>query len=111
MDREPGARSGVYSLSQLCLRLGKPDRARFYAEIVPVLSGRADAAKLLGRQVHQTPGDASAHARLARLLLKAGDLWQARYQLEQAVDLNPGGRNERRELEFVKRILGMREQA
>jgi tetratricopeptide (TPR) repeat protein len=110
MDLEHGSRFGVYSLSQLCPRLGKPSRARFYAGIVPVLAARSDAAGTLQHQLHASPDDAAAHARLARLLLDAGDLRQARCQLEQAVALSSGRTTERRDLDFVKRILAIQEQ-
>jgi tetratricopeptide (TPR) repeat protein len=109
MDRDRSVRYGAYSLSQLCPRLGKAERRGFYAENVRVLREREDAARLLWRQVYQTPEDADAHARLAGLLLTAGDLRQARHQLEQVVRLRPERREEQRQLQVLERILSMRE--
>jgi Flp pilus assembly protein TadD len=109
MDRDPGSRFGAYSLSQICPRLGKEPRARFYAENARVLRKRADATLMLWRQVLHTPDDAEVHARLAEQLLKAGDLEQARYQLEQAARLRPSREESRRQADIIGRLLALRE--
>jgi tetratricopeptide (TPR) repeat protein len=108
MDLERSIRFGAYSLSQLCPRMKKPDRARFYAEIVRALRDREDATKVLWRQVNRAPGDAAAHARLADQLSEAGDSRQALYQLQQALHRHPDRRKEIR-LQILRRLLSMRE--
>jgi tetratricopeptide (TPR) repeat protein len=110
MDLDPSSRYGVYALSQLCPRLGKPARSRFYAQIEPVLRERADAAASLRRQVYQSPRDVDAHTRLARLLLDAGDLPQARCQLQQVVALRPEQKLAQRQLEILNRMLALQDQ-
>jgi cytochrome c-type biogenesis protein CcmH/NrfG len=109
-DEDPTARYGIYSLSQLCPRLGKGGRAAFYAEIVRLLREREDVVRPLERRVYRAPGDVEAHARLSGLLLESGDLQQARYQLEQTVALRPDRQKEKRRLEVIKRLLALREQ-
>jgi tetratricopeptide (TPR) repeat protein len=109
MDLDPGARQGALGLLQLCLLLGKSARVVFYGEIVRALQERGDAAGPLWRRVDRTPGDADAHARLAQLLLEAGDLRQARYALERATELRPDDRKLAQQRESVKRLLALRE--
>ena len=109
MDHERSIRYGAYSLSQLCPRLQKADRARFYAENVRVLREREDAAKELWHQVHRSPEDATAHARLADLLLDAGDTQQALYQLQQAVGPQPDPKTAH-QLRILRRLQSMREE-
>jgi tetratricopeptide (TPR) repeat protein len=108
MDHARSVRFGVYSLSRLCPRLQKMDRARFYAENVRVLREREDGVQALWRQVHRSPQDAAAHAQLADLLLQAGDTQQALYQLQQAVRLRPD-RAKERQLQILRRLQTMRE--
>jgi tetratricopeptide (TPR) repeat protein len=109
-DADPTARAGIYSLSQLCPRLGKGSRTAFYAEIVQRLREQEDAARPLWRRTYRTPQDVEAHARLADLLLEADNLRQARCQLERTVELRPDRREAKRRLEMVKRLLALQEQ-
>jgi tetratricopeptide (TPR) repeat protein len=109
MDLDPGARQGAIGLLQLCPLLGKSARVAFYGDIVRALQERGDAAGPLWRRVDRTPGDADAHARLAQLLLEAGDLRQARYALERATALRPNDRKLAQQRETVKRLLALRE--
>lgn len=109
MDLDPGNRQGVVGLSQLCSRLGKGERVAFYSAIIRELQERADAARLLWRQVLRTPDDADAHARLAQRLLEAGDLKYARYELERVVELRPDQTVPARQLQVVERLLALRE--
>jgi tetratricopeptide (TPR) repeat protein len=107
MDCERNVRFGAYALSQLCPRLKKAGRTRFYAENVRVLREREDHGKTLWRQVYANPGDAGAHTRLAELLQESGDLGQALSQLEQAVRLRPESRQER-QIPILRRLQEMR---
>jgi tetratricopeptide (TPR) repeat protein len=109
MDRDRSARYGVFALSQLCPRLGKADRAGFYAAIVRSLQERESTAQSLWRRIFAATNDADAHARLARLLLEAGDLRQARHHLARAVELRPSDRALAQQLRVVERILELRE--
>jgi tetratricopeptide (TPR) repeat protein len=108
MDHARSVRFGVYSLSRLCPRLKKMDRARFYAENVRVLREREDTLAALWRQVHRSPEDPAAHARLADLFLQAGDTQQALYQVQQAARLHPDPTKER-QLQILRRLQAMRE--
>jgi tetratricopeptide (TPR) repeat protein len=110
MDDDHSARFGAYSLSQLCSRLHKDSRARFYADNVRVLRERADTMQMLWRRVIQMPGDAEAHAHLADQLLKAADLEQARYQLDQALQGDPAQNERRRQQQILQRLLALREE-
>lgn len=108
MDRDRSVRFGAYSLSQLCPRLNKADRARFYAGNVRVLREREDAFKALRRQVHRSPQDVPARAQLAALFLQAGDIQQALYQLQQTCRLQPDTKREQ-QLQILRRLQSMRE--
>jgi Flp pilus assembly protein TadD len=108
MDRDRSVRFGAYSLSQLCPRLEKADRARFYAENVRALREREDAVKALWRQVHGSPQDAAAHAQLAGLFLQSGNSQQALYQLQEACRLHPDQKKEQ-QLQILRRLQSMRE--
>jgi Flp pilus assembly protein TadD len=108
MDHERNVRFGAYSLSQLCPRLKKAARARFYAANVRVLREREDTVTALWRQVHQNPSDPDSHTRLADLLLQAGDTQQALHQLEQAARLRPNAKQQR-QIEVLRRLHEIRE--
>jgi tetratricopeptide (TPR) repeat protein len=108
MDHERNVRFGAYSLSQLCPRLKKAARARFYADNVRALREREDRVTALWRQIHENPTDADAHTRLAELLLQAGDMRQALHQLDQAVRLRPSAKQQR-QIEILRRLQEMRE--
>jgi Flp pilus assembly protein TadD len=108
MDHERSVRYGAYSLSQLCPRLKKADRTRFYAEIVRALREREDLAKALWRQVHHSPTDVPARVRLADLFLQGGDARQALYQLQQANELQPDKQREH-QLQILRQLQSMRE--
>jgi tetratricopeptide (TPR) repeat protein len=109
MDHEPGTRFGAYFLCQLCPRLGKKARARFYADNVRMLRRREDAARALWPLVYRNPHDADAHARLAAMFLEAGDTLHARYQLEQTVRLHPDRRKEALQLRMLERLQAIGE--
>lgn len=109
MDHERNVRFGVYALAQLCPRLKKADRGRFYAANTRVLRERDDTVTGLWRRVYQDPADVDAHIRLADLLLGAGDIRPAIHQLEQAVHLRADPRQERR-LQVLRRLQEMREE-
>jgi tetratricopeptide (TPR) repeat protein len=108
MDHERNVHFGAYSLSQLCPRLKKAARARFYAENARALREREDSATALWRQVYQSPSDADGHARLADLLLQAGDVKQSLHQLEQAARPRPNAKQQR-QIEILRRLQAMRE--
>lgn len=108
MDHERNVRFGAYSLSQLCPRLKKAARARFYAENVRALREREDAVTALWRQIYQSPSEADSHARMAELLLQAGDTRQSLHQLEQTVRLRPNAKQQR-QIEILRRLQEMRE--
>ncbi len=108
MDHDRSVRFGAYSLSQLCPRLKKADRAGFYAANVRVLREREDAFKALRRQVHRSPQDVTARAQLAALFLQAGDIQQALYQLQQTCRLQPNRKREQ-QLQILRRLQSMRE--
>jgi cytochrome c-type biogenesis protein CcmH/NrfG len=108
MDHDRTVRYGVYSLSQLCPRLGKADRTRFYAENVRVLREREDLARALRRQVRQSPTDVAAYTQLADLSLQTGDIRLALYQLQQASRLKPD-KQRAQQLQILRRLQSMRE--
>jgi tetratricopeptide (TPR) repeat protein len=108
MDGERNVRFGVYSLSQLCPRLEKAARTRFYAANTRALRERDDTVTELWRRVYQNPADVDAHAKLADLLLSAGDLQPAIHQLEQTIRLHPSA-GKQRQLEILRRLQEMRE--
>jgi Flp pilus assembly protein TadD len=95
MDRARNKHFGAYSLSQLCPRLKKAERARFYAENVRVIREREDTVQACLRRLNETPEDLDARSRLVDVLLDAGDSRQARYHLELVVQRRPDPQRQR----------------
>jgi tetratricopeptide (TPR) repeat protein len=108
MDRARSLHFGAYALSQLCPRLKKPARARFYAENVRVIRERQDATQALWRRLHRSPEDAEARARMAEVLLNAGESRAAIYHLEMSLRRRPD-RERQEQLEVLRRLEAMRE--
>jgi tetratricopeptide (TPR) repeat protein len=108
MDRARNLHFGAYALSQLCPRLKKPERARFYAENVRVIRAREDATQALWRRLHRSPEDPETRARLAETLLNAGESRPAVYHLEVALQLRPDPQRQQ-QLAILRRLQMMRE--
>jgi tetratricopeptide (TPR) repeat protein len=110
MDRDPSDRRGPVALVQLCPRLGKQNRTGFYGHIARTLREREASARSLWRQAFLSPDDPEPHSGLAGLLMEAGDLAQARYQLQQFLALRPGRKEETHRLRALERLLEQQEE-
>lgn len=109
LDLNPASVESCTLLVQIAAQEGRAATSQFFAGLVTALEARNRSSDALWRAVYRDPGDAAAHARLARFLLTTGSLKRARNQLRQVVALRPTDTAARRDLAVVERLLSLQE--